>query len=579
MKLLEALEIIRKPTPEDAKVFRVFLVCGFTPDHFQTFLHANLKQAHPEARIEITHGIYGDFAGNLARVAQENPDAAVLVMEWSDLDPRLGLRSLGSWAPDSFDDILRNVHSRAAQFQEVIARLAPNTPLVISFPTLPLPPVSFTPGTRASSFELALRSEVAGISLFASKIRNVAVLNSQKLDQLSPLANRFDVKAELASGFPYKLPQASVLASLLALLVHPPAPKKGLITDLDDTLWSGILGEVGTDGVSWDLEHHTHMHAAYQKLLHALSEAGVLIAVASKNDAKFAEEALLRADMILPRKALFPLEINWGPKSDSVKKILKAWNIGEDAVVFVDDSPMELAEVESAHPQIACLTFPKDDPQAINDLLYRLRELFGKSALSEEDAIRRESLLRAQSIEDSTDGHGKVSEEFLKQAGAEVSLSFSKQPLDPRALELVNKTNQFNLNGRRYAEKEWQDFVTDPASVLLVVSYKDKYGPLGKIAILAGRLAGRTLHLDVWVMSCRAFSRRIEHRCLEELFERFALDEMIFDFTPTPKNGPLREFLAEILGAESAPRSRLSRALFFERRQDTFHRVLELTNG
>ena len=119
----------------------------------------------------------------------------------------------------------------------------------------------------------------------------------------------------------------------------------------------------------------------------------------------------------------------------------------------------------------------------------------------------------------------------------------------------------------------------DPASVLLVVSYKDKYGPLGKIAVLAGRLVGSTLFVDVWVMSCRAFSRRIEHRCMEELFERFALDDMTFNFTPTPKNGPLREFLAEILGQEPALQSRLSRALFFERRQDTFHRVMELTNG
>jgi FkbH-like protein len=414
-----------------------------------------------------------------------------------------------------------------------------------------------------------------------AQIRSAGVVNLQKLDQLSPLANRFDVKSELISGFPYRVPHASIVASLLSRLVQPPVPKKGLITDLDDTIWSGILGEVGMHGVSWDLEHNSHMHAVYQRFLHALSEAGVLIAVASKNEAKLAEEALLRTDMILPRNAVFPLEAHWGPKSDSVGRILKTWNIGEDAVVFVDDSPMELAEVKSAYPQVECLMFQNEDPQAIDELMYRLRDLFGKSALSEEDAIRRESIRQTFTSDGDREmaGHGQVSEEFLRQAGAELTLSFSKEPLEPRALELVNKTNQFNLNGRRYADKEWREFLRDPEALLLVVSYKDKYGPLGKIAVLAGRISGHSLTVEVWVMSCRAFSRRIEHRCLEELFERFHLEELIFNFAGTQKNGPIREFLAEILGEEPGLQCRIPRHLFTAQRPDTFHRVMEHTNG
>jgi len=579
MKLIEALEILRNESREGARPFRVSLVCSFTPAHLQTFLRANLKQALPENRIEIASGLYGDFWGNLARLERENPDAGVLVVEWSDLDPRLGLRSLGHWSPGALDDILKSARSRAVQFGETIQRIGRSIPLAISFPTLPLLPVSFTPQWRASAFELALRAEISAMSLHAVQTRSVAVINVQKLDQLSPLGNRFDAKSELNSGFPYKLTHASVLATLLSRLVQPPPPKKGLITDLDDTVWSGILGEVGVEGVAWDLEHHSHMHAVYQKMLHALSDAGVLLAIASKNDAGLVEEALRRADMILPRKVVFPVEAHWGAKSDSVRKILKTWNIGEDAVVFIDDSPMELAEVKAAYPQVTCLLFPKEDPQAIGELLYSLRDLFGKSALSDEDAIRRDSILKAQDQDAELAEHGEVSEEFLKAAGGEITLNFAKEPLDPRALELVNKTNQFNLNGHRYAEKEWLDFIKDSATVVLVVSYKDKYGPLGKIAVLAGRLADRVLTVDVWVMSCRAFSRRIEHRCLEELFERFNLKEIIFNFVATPKNGPTREFLSEILGGELTLPWRISRTLFASRRRETFQQVLELANG
>ena len=580
MKLIEALELVRQDVSDGASPFRVSLVCSFTPAHLQTFLHAYLRHELPTRSIAITPGLYGDFWGTLARVENESPDAAVLLLEWSDLDPRLGLRSLGLWTPAALDEILINAKARLRQLAETLQRLtAAGVPAAVSFPTLPLPPISYTPTWRASSFELAMRSELAGAVLRVAQLRNVGVVNAQRLEQLSPLAHRFDIKSELASGFPYKLPHASTLASLVARLVQPPPPKKGLITDLDDTIWSGILGEVGADGVSWDLEHHSFMHAAYQKMLHALSEAGVLLGVASKNDAALANVALSRGDMILPRKVVFPVEAHWGPKSESVGKILKAWNIGADAVVFIDDSPMELAEVQAAYPQVTCLPFPKDDPHAIAELLSTLRDLFGKSFLSEEDAIRRDSILQAQSFVEETAGHGEVSEEFLKAAEAEITLSFAKEPFDPRALELLNKTNQFNLNGRRYTEKEWLQLVHDPAAILLIVSYKDKYGPLGKIAVLAGRLTGRVLQVEAWVMSCRAFSRRIEHRCLEELFERFQLEEIVCDFTPTAKNGPTRDFLTDILGHKPASPSHLSRELFATNRRATFHQILELTNG
>jgi predicted enzyme involved in methoxymalonyl-ACP biosynthesis len=112
-----------------------------------------------------------------------------------------------------------------------------------------------------------------------------------------------------------------------------------------------------------------------------------------------------------------------------------------------------------------------------------------------------------------------------------------------------------------------------------MVNYSDKYGPLGKIAVLAGRQDGKTLFLDTWVMSCRAFGRRIEYRCLEELFERFGAKQIEFDFLATDRNGPLQEFLGPLLGNGPTPESRLSHEVFRERRLETFHRVAELSRG
>jgi FkbH-like protein len=318
---------------------------------------------------------------------------------------------------------------------------------------------------------------------------------------VSPLRERFDVESELLAGFPYRLPHASALANLLAHLTRKPVPKKGLITDLDDTLWRGILGEVGVEGISWDLDHHTQMHAFYQRVLGALGAEGVLLGVASKNERALVETALGREDLAVSPEFFFPLEVSWGRKSDAVARILKAWNVGADSVIFIDDSPLELAEVKASHPSVECIQFTTKDSPGIYDLAYRLRDLFGKSAILEEDAIRAQSIRQSHWVARDYETSKQTPANFLDNVQAEMNFNFTKAPVDPRALELVNKTNQFNLNGKRYTEAAWQNYLRDPESYLLVASYTDKYGPLGKIAVVAGRRDGRKLIIATWVMS------------------------------------------------------------------------------
>jgi FkbH-like protein len=579
MKLIEALNILRKAPSESAEKFVVSLVCGFTPLHLETLLAAQLQRLDPEHRIKIHTGLYGDFMGNLERAAESGPAAVALTMEWQDLDPRLGIRSLGGWLPDVLPNIIENVRVRLASIESVLQRISTEIPVAISFPTLPFPPISYTPGWQASSFEMEVRARVASTVDHLVRFPNVKVVNPQQLDILSPLGQRFDVSSETLTGFPYRLPHASVLAELLSQLINGPAPKKGLITDLDDTVWQGILGEVGPEGVSWDLEHHTHMHAVYQQLLEALSAEGVLVAIASKNDPTLVAEVFDKRSPILPESAVFPIEAHWGPKSESVGRILKAWNIGADSVVFVDDSAMELAEVKQAHPGVECIPFPQGDAAGIYELLRRLRDLFGKSAIHAEDAIRLASLRQAEAIPHGQEVSESTRENFLEQAEAELTITFAKETLDLRALELVNKTNQFNLNGKRHTQTSLQSYVRDSNAFLMVVSYKDKYGPLGKIAVIAGHCLAKTLSIDTWVMSCRAFARRIEHRCLDELIAKFSPHEIEFDFTETSRNGPIRTFLIEALGAPPESPFRVSSKVFLDRRQRTYHRILETIDG
>ncbi|MQF67152.1 HAD-IIIC family phosphatase [SAR202 cluster bacterium AD-802-F09_MRT_200m] len=580
MKLIEALQILQKDWPSNGEAMAVFLACGCTPLHLETFLTAQLQTRYPGKRIIVKQGLYGDIIGNLERMPAEEPEVGMVVLEWSDFDPRLGIRRLGRWRPEGLPEILDSARAQAERIREAIERTSQTVPLVISQPTLPLPPVCYMSGGQTGGFDLRLRDIVGAFCAQLETELNVKFINSQRLDRLSPPADRLDVKSELYSGFPYRLPHASAMAELLSDLAAPVAAKKGLITDLDDTLWRGILGDEGPDGVSWDLDRHSHIHGLYQQLLRSLSDAGVLIAVASKNDPELVEQAFKRQDLILQSEHLFPMDVHWGPKSDSIGRILGEWNIGADSVVFVDDSPMELAEVKSAHPDVECLQFPTDRDQAVYSLLEQLGDLFAKDRVSEEDSIRLASVRQGSTLREAAEKTGGISDEFLENSEGKVSVSFCKEPLDPRGLELVNKTNQFNLNGRRIREGEWSSNMKKAESFLLLVAYEDKYGPLGKIAVVTGAHQSGALTVKTWVLSCRAFSRRIEYKCLELLFEKFGVDEIAFDFEATPRNGPMQEFFTKfserLASSGDGKPVRISKDTFQTNCPRLFHQTKEL---
>jgi len=200
--------------------------------------------------------------------------------------------------------------------------------------------------------------------------------------------------------------------------------------------------------------------------------------------------------------------------------------------------------VKRAHPGIQTRLFPARDPQAAYGLLVELRELFGKPSVSGEDAIRASSLRNAQMVEQAGGEGGANLDEFL--SGLSPVFTVRDASASTRALELVNKTNQFNLNGVRQDWAAWSARTRqDPGAFQWVVAYADKFGPLGEIAVAAGRrdTGGGLVVLDTWVMSCRAFSRRIEHQTLQSIFKKLDVPSVVLDLKATERNGPLREFL------------------------------------
>jgi len=509
--------------------------------HLLTFLKAAVGSRHPDAAVELITGLYGDLDGTLALAAETGADTA-LVVEWTDVDSRLGLRSAGGWGPSVERDIIESSRAQFARLLDRIAALAVKVPVALAGPSLAVRLFGHTTGWHLGAVQAELQLLAARFLADASRVDNVVVLNPSWLAEASPSGGRLDAKLELAAGFPYSLAHASVLAEQLARLLYPPAAKKGLITDLDDTLWAGIVGEVGVGSVKWRLDDHAHGHGLYQQQLKQLAEMGVLLGVVTKNEPAVVEEALQLPGLYISKDAFYPVRAGWGQKSQSVGEVLQAWNVGPESVVFVDDSPMELDEVQRAFPAITCLQFPAKHPGQLVELLARVRDLFGKREIQAEDALRQASIRANADFA----AAATVSGDYLGSLGGRLSMDLRKGSHGRRALELINKTNQFNLNGLRVSDGEWRQLLEAPDSVVATVAYEDKFGPLGVIGVVVGTLTDATLAISSWVLSCRAFSRRIEHHTLAYLFARTAAARITLAYAPTERNQPLQAFLASL---------------------------------
>lgn len=539
MKVSQALRVLNEARGR-ASSKTYYLACGFTPLHLQTFLAALLQETDADRRVIVeAPGSYGDLIGNLARIPLASQ--ATVFMEWSDLDVRLGFRGLAEWSSATTEDILQSVDGTLRRLYDAVQCRAGVGLTVINLPVLPIVPIEHLPQIQAGNLGLFLRAKVLDFAAQIALLKSVRVANPE-WQVLPAMRERLDLQSELKNGFPYALDTAAAIAREAVVLLQLPPARKGLITDLDNTCWRGILGDDGLDGIAWTQEAHAQEHGLYQQVLKSLGQAGVLVAIASKNERTAVDEALALPDMILKPADVFPIEAHWGRKSDSVANILRTWNIGADDVVFVDDNPMELEEVRTAFPGMECLPFPTGNVKAVYELLLGLRNRFGKAQINEEDRLRSQSLRRTALTQSEA---GRADPAFVASLKASIGLSLGARFEADRAFELVNKTNQFNINGLRYTIDQWVQMGAEPGRFLGVIEYTDKFGPLGRISVVSGRISDREARIDVWVLSCRAFSRQIEHASLQALFQRYELDAIHFDYSRTAKNSPVAEFFAE----------------------------------
>jgi FkbH-like protein len=341
---------------------------------------------------------------------------------------------------------------------------------------------------------------------------------------------------------------APVYGELLARVIAAQRglSKKCLVLDLDNTLWGGVIGDDGMEGIILGEGSGTgEAHLALQRYARQLRDRGVILAVCSKNDPAIAE-AVFRdhPEMFLKRADIAAFVANWEDKAANLRRIADELNIGIDSLVFVDDNPAERARIRESLPMVSVPELPADAGQYVRCLAEA--GYFEAVAFTAEDSQRGEQYLANASREALLESSGSM-DDFLR--GLEMSVVFGPfQPVDlTRVTQLIGKTNQFNLTTRRHSLEDVARFVAADRCLTLQFRLIDRFGDNGLVSVMILRRDPQNTDLaeiDTWVMSCRVFGRELEREAMNIAVEaacRAGVRRLRADYIPTPKNGVVRD--------------------------------------
>lgn len=370
-------------------------------------------------------------------------------------------------------------------------------------------------------------------------IDGLHVLDDDQVRRWYPVAHEDAPLADALGHVPFSRDRYAALASALARtvagLVLPPI--KVIVVDCDNTLWRGVCAEQGPQGVEV-----TPSHRALQAWLVAQVAAGRLVCLASRNepadvDAVFAQNAgmLLRPEHVVARR------IGWRPKSESVRALADELRLGLDSVVFIDDNPVECAEVQARCAGVQVLRLPEEAGIAA-----WLDHLWTLDPVARIDTPSRTRQYREEGERAALRATSRDFQAFLDALELQVRVAPPTDDEWERVAELSRRTNQFNLAPRPRMAAHFRALA--PAAQCVAVHVADRFGDYGLTGVLVHRVEARRLRIDAWMLSCRVLGRGVEHRVLAalgEIAEQAGCDDVVFAFERSARNAPALAFLED----------------------------------
>ncbi|MBF0498575.1 MAG: HAD-IIIC family phosphatase [Candidatus Riflebacteria bacterium] len=383
------------------------------------------------------------------------------------------------------------------------------------------------------------------LEVVVSNTNNVSLFDLNQAALLFRTGPTFDERLWRLGKFPFSQSFSEYLIRRYCgiMLSHLGKTVRVIVVDLDNTLWGGVLGEDGFEGIKIGGDYPGNAFKAFQRTLKGLSGRGIALAICSKNEEKSALEVInSHPEMVLREEDFAASRINWNLKSQNIQEIADELNIGLDNILFVDDNPAEREQMRLQLPRVKTFDFP-EDPAFYSSALLSAPEL-ECSVITVEDKKRAAAYQAKREIDGQRRAFDRI-EDFYASLDSRVHLfSLDKGNID-RAVQLISKTNQFNATTKRYTRQDL-DTMKSGGDWVIVIGTEDKFSALENIGVIILRWnapAPRKVLIDSFLLSCRVLGRGIEVAVLSwarRTARELGMDQIIGRIIPTEKNGPVR---------------------------------------
>jgi len=533
----------QKQLPKVEFDMRVAIAGSMTVEPLEPYLGAHLiskkfKPCIAVAPFNQLRQICHDYKQVLGR---NDLDAIALLWRVEDLFPDILAACLDNPAP--VEDLLRELKELAGSVGRL--RKSFNGTLIVSTPPYPLLP----------GFELLdIRQALEGMAVFSAvlqfwtqeiaRLERVRILDLHGLMLSLGTKHAHDSRKWLLYRQPYTETFWQEIGRLLGriLAAEKISPKKCIALDLDNTLWGGIIGEDGLQGIQLGDDFPGKAYRDFQQTLVCLKKKGVLLAVASKNNPEDVYEVFDKHDaMILSRKDFAALEIHWDSKVESIRRVAKKLNIGLDSIIFVDDNAKEIGEISERLPDVTCVVVPEELAELPD--LFAETDFFDFAEITDEDR-RRTEMMAADSARLEIQ-EAMSEEEFRKSLNLKIEVFAAQKQHLARVTQLINKTNQFNLTTVRRTQDEVEELVGSKDALVLGMDIKDKYGDYGLVGVTILKKKAKSCVIDTLLMSCRVLGRGAEETLIAKLAEAaksLGCDEIRGRYIATSKNAMVKDF-------------------------------------
>jgi FkbH-like protein len=536
----------RIPGREARQSRRVRILRSFVVEPLVPLLRAGARLRGLDLSIDV--GPFNTYAQDLLDPASDvyttDPDLVILAVQGRDLVPDLWHRFTDLTPADVTSTIERTLADLAGWLEAF--RRHSQVPLIMPTLDRPVWPHAGALDAQGATGQTAAFDDLnRGIRHLAQQQSGIYVLDYDALIATQGRQRWYDERKWLAMRMPLAADSLAALANAYLRLLLPLAGLscKALVVDLDNTLWGGILGEDGADGLQVGTEYPGAAFLALQQALLDLHHRGILLAIASKNDESDALATLERHPNLRLRPHHFSAwRINWNNKAQSLREIAAELNIGIDSLAFLDDNPAERALIRQELPEVRVIDLP-DDPIGYAEAVRR-EPAFDRLVLVDEDSERSRFYQEARQRQALQASSGTL-EDFLRSLGMRAEISLVDGPTIGRVAQLTQKTNQFNLTTRRYGEPEIVARVTDPAWRIYTLRLRDRFGDNGLVGVAIVHAGTTTWEIDTFLLSCRVIGRTAETTLLAHLAsaaQAAGARDLQGWFRPTAKNDPASQF-------------------------------------